>query len=352
MSAFSVCIIVKNEEKNILKCLQSLQSLPVEIILVDTGSTDSTVELAKKYTANIFSFPWSNDFSAARNFSISKASNDWILVLDADENITDCNCSFLLQFVADNDACPCVGRVQRINHIIGDQGSDTSQEWITRFFNKRYFHYSGSIHEQVTAIEPFSYTCMDLPIILNHSGYAASDDVIQKANRDLTLLLNESKYQNLDAYMNYQIGQCYYQLKKYNNACFYFEKCFDFDLNPELDYVRTMVLSYGYSLIALKKFNRACILSELAEFFPQFADYHFLLGFIYMNLGDFQNAIASYKYAIQCSEYSVSGVNSFKAYYNMGVIEECLGNHKNAIMDYRKCGEYPPAQIRLGELSK
>ncbi len=85
MKPFSVCIIAKNEEKNIERCLSSIQHFDCEIIVVDTGSTDRTKEIAQKYGAKVYDFEWINDFSAARNFSISKASYDWILVLDCDE---------------------------------------------------------------------------------------------------------------------------------------------------------------------------------------------------------------------------------------------------------------------------
>jgi len=83
----SICIIVKDEEKNIGKCLRSIKPLADEMIVVDTGSTDRTKEIAKVFGAKVFEFEWTNSFSDARNYSISKASGDWILILDADEVI-------------------------------------------------------------------------------------------------------------------------------------------------------------------------------------------------------------------------------------------------------------------------
>jgi len=81
----SVCMIVKNEENNITDCLESVKNVADEIIIVDTGSTDKTKEVVAKYTDKIFDFQWIDDFSAARNFSVSKATSDWILWLDADD---------------------------------------------------------------------------------------------------------------------------------------------------------------------------------------------------------------------------------------------------------------------------
>ncbi len=85
MVTFSLCMIVKNEEAVLDRCLSSIADLMDEIIIVDTGSTDGTKEIAGRYTDRIYDFPWQNDFSAARNFSFSKATMDYIYTADADE---------------------------------------------------------------------------------------------------------------------------------------------------------------------------------------------------------------------------------------------------------------------------
>ena len=85
MISISLCMIVKNEERVLARCLDSLCELMDEIIIVDTGSTDSTIDIARKYTDKVYNFPWCDDFSAARNFSFSKATKEYIYVADADE---------------------------------------------------------------------------------------------------------------------------------------------------------------------------------------------------------------------------------------------------------------------------
>lgn len=91
MIEISLCMIVKNEEKVLARCLDSIADLMDEIIIVDTGSTDDTKKIAQKYTKNIYDFEWVDDFSAARNFSFSKATKDYIYVADADEVIDEKN---------------------------------------------------------------------------------------------------------------------------------------------------------------------------------------------------------------------------------------------------------------------
>lgn len=84
----SQCMIVKNEEKNIRRALSWGKDIMCEQIVVDTGSSDRTVEIAREMGAKIFFFPWINDFAAAKNFAIDQAKGDWIAFLDADESFT------------------------------------------------------------------------------------------------------------------------------------------------------------------------------------------------------------------------------------------------------------------------
>ena len=87
MITVSLCMIVKNEEDVLSRCLSSVQGLVEEMVVVDTGSTDSTKEVARKFTDRVFDFPWAEDFSQARNFSFSQATQQFCLWMDADDVI-------------------------------------------------------------------------------------------------------------------------------------------------------------------------------------------------------------------------------------------------------------------------
>jgi len=83
----SLCMIVKNEEANLSRCLDSVKDIVDEIIIIDTGSTDNTVRIAESYGAKVFSIQWNDDFSEARNASLEKANGKWILLMDADDEL-------------------------------------------------------------------------------------------------------------------------------------------------------------------------------------------------------------------------------------------------------------------------
>ena len=100
----SLCMIVKNEERNLVRCLSSVKSAVDEMIVVDTGSTDRTKELAAAFGAKVFDFDWDEDFSSARNFSLSKATGDWILVIDADETVSSRDHETIRDFIQKSPA--------------------------------------------------------------------------------------------------------------------------------------------------------------------------------------------------------------------------------------------------------
>lgn len=116
----SVCIITKNEEHNIERCLKSFQNTGFELIVADTGSSDQTKKIAAEYTDHIYDFPWCDDFSAAKNFAVSKAAYPYVMVIDSDEYLQKIDMPELEKLIAAHTGE--VGRIQRINIISGKDG--------------------------------------------------------------------------------------------------------------------------------------------------------------------------------------------------------------------------------------
>ncbi len=151
-------MITKNEEKTLERCLTCVKGLVDEIIIVDTGSTDKTLEIAKKFDAKIFHFEWNDDFSAARNFGLAKAAQDWILVLDADEIIASQDLPKIRQLVKVDKFMGY--KLLRRDYGFGEAQNDSSYEeskgyknWlnvrITRLFQNKGFGFKFPIHEEI-----------------------------------------------------------------------------------------------------------------------------------------------------------------------------------------------------------
>lgn len=341
----SLCMIVKNEENNLRKCLSSISNYVDEIIIIDTGSTDNTKEIARKFTDKIFDYNWDNDFAKARNFSISKAKNDWILVLDADEIVINFNNISVLNFI--NEHTDCVGRIKRIN-IFEDKGVKKYIERINRFFNKNYYHYEGIIHEQIKNKGNFNYSMIDINITVEHIGY--QKEVVERSNkleRNINLL-NKALGENMnDPYLHYQLGKSYYMAKNYELSVMEFEKALYLIDNYSFEYVEDLIETYGYAMLNLGRYKEVLEIAKYEKYYFYSSDFNFLLGLIYMNNGLIDLSIKYFNKATQLGEGNIEGINSYLAFYNLGVIYECLGFLEEAKKYYLKCQDYELAKNRL-----
>lgn len=363
MLPISVCLIAKNEEKYIGECLRRLSCFSWEIVVVDTGSTDCTVEIARTYTPNIYHFDWVNDFSAAKNYAVQKAHNDYILTVDCDEylEVEDVSEDFLRKLV-----CLVSPRQAGMLHRISPDAhlSDLSEggvantsaplvhESIARFFHRGYVHYTGSIHEQLVSIDGSPLEFVPIPLTFYHEGYSTASIKREKAFRNISMLEAELQAQNNDPYILFQLGQSYFGLSDYGNALPYFEQILSMDVNENEPYVQTMIESYGYCLLNLGLYEKALELEGVYDVFSKTADFVFLMGLIYMNNAMFQRAIEEFLKAASITACAVDGANSYKAFYNIGVIYECMGKVPEAVRYYGKCGEYEPARERLEGLTQ
>lgn len=352
MFPLSVCIIAKNEEKNIEECLRRLAPYGFEIVLTDTGSTDRTLAIAEKYTDRIFHFDWCDDFSAARNFCMEKASHDFILSLDCDEWIEKIDPPALLRLM---EGCPdAVGRILIRSRFTKDGRTTFEQARVSRLADRRRFFFTGAVHEQLSHRRSPSLPnkVYDAPVTILHTGYDLCEDAMRKkSRRNIALLESELAANGPDPYLYCQLGLSYRRLGENDKAWENFDAGLSLDVDPSLDYVRTMVESYGYTLLDMKRNREALGLSSLYDTFAVRADFVFLMGLIYMNNGLFEEAVAEFQKSTTMTEFSVEGVNTYLAFYNMGVILECTGRVKEAREAYKKCGSYAPALVRLEALS-
>lgn len=349
MKPFSVCIIAKNEEKNIERCLSSIQHFDCEIIVVDTGSTDRTKEIAQKYGAKVYDFEWINDFSAARNFSISKASYDWILVLDCDEWTEESDPEEFV-FLA-REYPSYVGRLKRKNLTPNGDQQRIYVDMVERFFNRRYYHYESTIHEQLTPSTSQTPYAFILPLTVLHSGYVGTAEKLEaKRIRNMTLLEKELDKHPDDPYLYFQIGQEYFCLDDYETAAEYYSKVLTYDIDPTLEYLRLTIQAYGNCLLHLGRIEEALQFEQIYDTFAKNPDFVFLMGRIYYMAGQPIKAMSEFIKATSMDNPYAEGTNTFLSWYYMGLINEQMGNTEAAADFYKKCGDFKPALKRLAEL--
>ena len=342
MLPFSVCIIGKNEEKNIDRCLSSISFYGFEIIFVDTGSVDHTKELVAQYTDKIFDFPWCDDFSAARNFSLAQASNEWIFMLDCDEWIEQIDLEELDYFR--KHLSHAAGSITRKNLTGSSDNPSFTIDHTERFFSKRHFHYTGIIHEQLTPKHEKSFETFLLNTAIGHSGYLMTEEQrLNKANRNISLLKKQLTEKPDDSYTLYQLGKGYEMLYDFVHASHYFEKALHPDLDFSLAYTQALVISYGESLLATEQYAKALSLTEYKDSFTDSADYFYLLGLIYSKNSLFEDALGSFETALSCTIIRRAGTNSYLPYYEIGVILTMISEWTMAKNYFLQCGDYPPA---------
>lgn len=348
MGDISLCMIVKNEEKNLYKCLNSVKKYVDEIIIVDTGSDDKTKEIAKLFTQDIYDFTWCNDFSKARNFSLEKAKYDWILILDGDEEIIEFDDMEIKEFIKKYPEY--IGRIKRLNIIDGRNKENESiyTERVNRFFNKKNFHYQGNIHEQIVSIKGEAIKTANIPITINHIGYMEEQlRLTDKIERNISMLKTSLMKNDKDPYIYYQLGKSLYMKKEYEKANAFFEKSLEYIESTRYEYALDLVITYGYSLINSNKFKEALEIINYEKYYQEVTDFMFLKGMILMNNGLFKESVETFLECTKMEDGDIDGINSYKAFYNVGVIYECLGILDEALRYYEKAGDYELAKIRI-----
>lgn len=224
--SISACVIVKNEAANIGKWLANVKAFASELVVVDTGSSDATLEILKQHNVRYYEYAWQDDFAAAKNFALAKAKGDWIVFTDADElfkyplsipgNLTD-----LLSACSELEAV----EVPLYNIDEDNNGALLNVNHVVRFFkNNSSLGYYGRIHEQLVDLSNMerALICMNggKMMSVEHTGYSAHI-ISDKLKRDLGLMLREVEQgANAELYFGH-LAECYFGLGEYEKALNY-----------------------------------------------------------------------------------------------------------------------------------
>lgn len=216
----ALSMIVKNESKYIRQCLESVKDIVDEIVIVDTGSTDSTKEICKQYTDKIYDFKWNDNFSDARNFALSKVSKniDWILRLDGDEEFPQQCKMQLYNTIQNNDADVYIFPITNILSL--NPFKSVLSKTARLFRNVEGVKYEGIVHEEIDeSVKKLGLKIANFNGHLMHYGYLKNANTLEekfKFYETLALREIEKDPKNFKPYYTLAAHYCY--LKDYNKA--------------------------------------------------------------------------------------------------------------------------------------
>ncbi len=193
-ATLSVCLIVRNEARFLANCLRSVQAVADEIVVVDTGSTDATVEIARTFGAQVYHYRWHNDFAAARNYALEQATGDWILQLDADEELLPEDQPKVREVVHQNRCDGAFLALHCRNSSTFGENQPTVHYLVRLFKNRPDFRYVNPVHEVL------QYRGEVIPVDINllHHGYNLDPEQLKQKRRRNAEILYARLGQNPD----------------------------------------------------------------------------------------------------------------------------------------------------------
>jgi glycosyltransferase involved in cell wall biosynthesis len=342
----SLCMIVKDEEKLLPSCLESVKSFVDEMIIVDTGSTDRTIEIAEQYGAKIWNIPWEDDFSKARNVGLEHAEGDWILHLDADEQIEQKDIQQLLSLLANNQAEAYFLQIN--NHKSEGSGDTIIFPSVRLWRNRKEYRFKGALHEQIASSivknNP-SKPLMLTPIRIHHYGY--SEKVIEekkKTERNLRIAIAEVERNPKYSFAHYNLGMEYSRMKEFDKAIEEFRLSIDHLTEQQELWVPSLFRNLAGTLIAVKNFNEAIeIIDKGLHYFPDYIDLLFQKATCYFELKDYPRAVGLFHQCIVTEENpryaNQKGLGHEKAYFTLGHCYLRLNRFDEAVYHYKKAYE-------------
>ncbi|MBM7854299.1 glycosyltransferase involved in cell wall biosynthesis [Desulfohalotomaculum tongense] len=333
----SLCMIVKNEEHCLKRCLNSVKDCVDEIIIVDTGSNDNTVNIAKQFGAKVFHYRWNDDFAAARNFSISNASGDWIFYLDADEELEP-HCSQRFRTLANN---PGVEGYYFVINNLNDGNTSLRHINVRMFRNKPEYRFEGRLHEQIlntilAANEKNVVTNSGISIF--HYGYLASEYAAKnKGERNYRIIKKMLAEHPDDPFHLYNMGNCLINLNDLTGATLHYGKALK-NINLKATYAPSVFIAYISCLLQLGNWFEAARLIEICKtLYPDYVDIHFLEGEFYTRLGHLERGKLCYQQCLRLGEkytgrYTTrTGSGSFSPLFQLAQIYKKQGKLEKAI---------------------
>ncbi len=345
----SCCLIVKNEIKVLERCVKSVQEklsgIVNDIVVVDTGSTDGTRELAVELGCNVFDFEWCDDFAKARNCSIEKAKNDWIMILDADEFIDYVDKKELKWFIK-NSSINTILDIDIEN--IENDGTFISKETVVRLFNKRAFEFRVRIHERLKAKNDGVVYKDKLKCKILHTGYSKETIVSKNKLKRNEALMEAELQENMVHDLSVRLIDSYIDFGDTEKAIAEFERFLMDKDSPTKGYYLQTAKKFLKFLLDNKMYSKAVECEKLWEYCKSDDEYVYNMAVAYSEVKDNEKALECY---LACVNWKGDTIIPKKhSYYPVGMVFELVGDLEQALLCYKLSEDVANAQEKVKEI--
>jgi glycosyltransferase involved in cell wall biosynthesis len=354
----SLCMIVKNEEAHMERCLNSVCRLVREIIIGDTGCTDGSIEIARRFGARVISVNLEQDFAKARNVVLEQATCSWVLVLDADEEVTDWHDVELAKLLSDSSV---YGYYLQVLSYVGDIDS---REFVTDnvcrlFHNDPRIRFRGRIHEEVakSILEIPNSQLLFSNLKIYHYGYLKSEiDRKNKARRNQSIIHKALEESPQDFMLRYALAAEYFQTEEYKEASNILLPLLD-SVEGSTGFGSDLYLKAAYSLYRLGQDDDASeVIRKGLIHYNDFSDLYEIQASLLLRQGRALDAYKALQKSLSFGDVSTiysstSGCGTYRTHYTAGRVCESLLNFQEA-SDHYECAlsfrpDYLPAWLEF-----
>lgn len=338
----SLCMIVKDDEQGLDRCLRSAQGVVDEVIVVvDSSSTDGTVDIARRYGTRVIERAWTGDFAAARNAGLDVAQGEWILILDADEELSEGAAASLRPLALDGQAA-AAGWLLPVWNMLGKGEEDgvTINPVLRLFRNAPHHRFEGRIHEQIAVsilrANPNARLALGETVI-RHYGYQPSVVAEKdKIRRNMRLLLQAVEEEPDNPFHRYNLGVEFLRASRPLDALESFREAKKTPSFTQLSYAH---LVFKYEVRSLQALGRWKEAGEVAEegirSYNDYADLWHTLAESMSHIGRHRRAITAACYALRLGQpkgiyHTEDGMGSHRTAYLLGILYEMAGSYDAA----------------------
>lgn len=329
----AICILTKDEDKKLRRCLNSVKEVGAELIVIDSGQNESTKVICKDMGAQYHAYDWADNFALARNFAMEQTVSNNIYFLDSDEwwDAADVgfNMSQLLKYFNRPDLAEAIGTATIINHRQKDDGSEEQVGQLKqRAFNKSYFHYDKEVRVDEVLSSTLGFDSLAFNLVnvtkVHHDGFLTAESRAKKIAQKLGLALKDLEAHPGDNKYLLTLADCYREGGQMEAA--------------ELVYDQVVSATTGRDGAELYQ-----TVIENEKVLVNSPDYHFMAGEIYGMHHEDAKAQAHFAKILALQDEGIDSTYVPAAHYFIGKLAEAKGDFETAKKHYRLSGEYPDA---------